>query len=51
MGISAAVLSASAPDLALVVVAAVALLCLPAALRAVARARRSWGGTGDVRRP
>ncbi len=51
MGISAAVLSASAPDLALVVVAAVALLCLPAALRAVAWARRSWRGTGDVRRP
>lgn len=41
MGLTAAVLIAFAPDLALVLAAALALLCLPSALRAGAWARRA----------
>ena len=40
-GLNAAILSAFAPDLALVVAVALALLCLPAAWRAWTSARRS----------
>jgi CubicO group peptidase (beta-lactamase class C family) len=51
MGLGATILAAFAPDLALVLAALGALLCLPLALRAIARARRSVaGGDGDVRR-
>jgi len=50
MGLNAAILFAFAPDLALVLAAALALLCMPAAWRAAAWARRAITGTGQ-RRP
>ena len=49
MGMNAAILSAFAPDLALVVAVALALLCLPAALRAWAWVWRFFVGKKDVR--
>lgn len=51
MGLGATILAAFAPDFALVLVALGTLLCLPLALRAITRARRSApGGNGAVRR-
>lgn len=47
VGLNAAILFAFAPDLALVLAAALALLCLPAALRAIAWARRAMTGMGQ----
>ena len=44
-GLSARMLSAFAPDVALVTAAALVLLCLPAALRAGIWARRAFVGT------
>lgn len=53
MGLNAAILSAFAPDLALVVAVAMALLCLPAAWRAWAWAwaHRAWVRSHGVRPP
>jgi CubicO group peptidase (beta-lactamase class C family) len=51
LGLNAATLFAFAPDLAAVLAAALALLCLPWALLAAAWARRAITGTGDRRRP
>jgi hypothetical protein len=47
MGLNAAILFAFAPDLAGVLAAALALLCMPSALRAGAWARRAITGTGQ----
>jgi CubicO group peptidase (beta-lactamase class C family) len=46
-GLNARMLSAFAPDVAVVVAAALVLLCLPAALRAGAWTRRAFGGNGQ----
>jgi CubicO group peptidase (beta-lactamase class C family) len=51
MGLSAKLLSAFAPDFALVLAVATALLCAPAAWRAGAWARRSLGRKRGVRQP
>jgi CubicO group peptidase (beta-lactamase class C family) len=50
-GLNAKVLSAFAPDFALVLAVAIALLCVPAAWRAWAWARRSLGRNGGARQP
>jgi hypothetical protein len=51
MGLNAAILSAFAPDFALVLAAVVGLLCLPATLRAWAWARRSFIRSSGIERP
>lgn len=51
MGLNVAILSAFAPDFALVVAVAMVLLCLPGAWQAWARARRSWVGSNSIRQP
>ena len=51
MGLNAAILSAFAPDFALMLAALIALLCLPAALRAWAWARRSFFRSSGIEQP
>jgi CubicO group peptidase (beta-lactamase class C family) len=50
-GLSPTILSAFAPDFALILAGLIALLCLPAALRAWAWARRSFVGSSGIDPP